>query len=243
MSDELKARAAEEALDYIKDGMTVGLGTGSTAEYFIRALGGLVADGLDIKGVPTSLRTEALARSLEIPLVEIEGASEIDVTVDGADEIDGELRLIKGGGGALLREKIVAAASRQMIVIADESKLVPTLGRYPLPIEVACFGLAATTEHIFWALKEGDITPEWVRLRENSSERPAPFITDSGHLIIDCACGAIPDPNALAIALSQIPGVVEHGLFIGLASTALIGRSGRVVDLLSSAWRRTPTPE
>jgi ribose 5-phosphate isomerase A len=243
MSDELKARAAEEALDYIKDGMTVGIGTGSTAEHFIRGLGALVRDGLEIQGVPTSARSEALARALEIPIVEIEGANEIDVTVDGADEIDGELRLIKGGGGALLREKIVAAASRQMIVIADESKLVPTLGRFPLPIEVVRFGLAATTEHIFWALKAADITPEWVRLRENPDERPAPFVTDSGNLIIDCACGAISDPDGLAEALSRIPGVVEHGLFIGLASHALIGRSGRVVDLLSSAWRRAPPPE
>lgn len=230
MIDDQKRRAGEAALAYIKEGMTVGLGTGSTAEHFIKALGLEVSAGLDIKAVPTSKRSEELARALGIPLTEIEGANEIDVTVDGADEIDPHLVLIKGGGGALLREKIVAAASQQMIVIADESKKVDILGRYPLPIEIVRFGIAATTEHIFWTLRDNGVEPEWVRLRENGGDA-APYITDSGNLIIDCGCGAIPNGEELALALSAIPGVVEHGLFIRLASMALIGTMAGVETL------------
>ena len=239
MIDDQKRRAGEAALTYIKEGMTVGLGTGSTAEHFIKALGIEVSAGLDIKAVPTSKRSEDLARALGIPLTEIEGASEIDVTVDGADEIDPHLSLIKGGGGALLREKIVAAASQQMIVIADESKRVDVLGRYPLPIEIVRFGIAATTEHIFWTLRECGVEPDWVKLRETDGKNPAPFITDSGNLIIDCGCGSIPDAEALAQAISAIPGVVEHGLFIRLARLALIGtRNG--VETVTHAFRLPP---
>lgn len=228
MIDDYKRHAAEAAIEHVKPGMTVGLGTGSTADHFLRALGERVQAGLDIQGVPTSRRTETLAKALGIPITEIEGANEIDVTIDGADEIDPALSLIKGGGGALLREKIVAAASKHMIVIADENKRVSTLGRYPLPIEIVRFGVAATTEHIFWALRDCGVEPEWVKLREASKDNPAPFLTDSGNLIIDCACKKISDAPALARALSGIPGVVEHGLFIGLASIALVGGRGGV---------------
>jgi ribose 5-phosphate isomerase A len=227
MSDDYKRQAALAALEYVRAGMTVGLGTGSTADHFIHALAERVSQGLDIKGVPTSARSEALAKSLGIALTEIEGANEIDVTIDGADEIDPMLSLIKGAGGALLREKIVAAASREMIVIADDSKCVARLGASPLPIEIVRFGVAATTEHIFWALRAQGISPEWVKLREVSEQNQVPFITDSGNLIIDCACEAIPDAPGLAAALSAIPGVVEHGLFIHLAGIALVaGRDG-----------------
>lgn len=239
MIDEQKRRAGEAALAYIQDGMTVGLGTGSTAEHFIKALGVEVSAGLEIQAVPTSMRSENLARALGIPLTEIEGASEINVTVDGADEIDPHLALIKGGGGALLREKIVASASQQMIVIADQSKMVPRLGQFPLPIEIVRFGVAATTEHLFWTLRECGVEPEWVRLRETKASNPAPFITDSGNLIIDCGCGAIPDAEALATALSAIPGVVEHGIFIRLASMALIG-TPQGVETITPAYQLPP---
>jgi ribose 5-phosphate isomerase A len=205
----------------------------------VRALGALVQEGLEIEGVPSSKRIEELARSLGIPLTEIGGANEIDVTVDGADEIDPHLTLIKGGGGALLHEKIVAAASQQMVVIADETKKVDLLGRYPLPIEIVRFGIAATTEHIFWTLRECGVEPDWVKLRETNGNNPAPFITDSGNLIIDCGCGAIPNAEDLAQALSAIPGVIEHGLFIRLASLALIGtRQG--VETLSPGYQVPP---
>jgi len=239
MIDDQKRRAGEAALAYIKEGMTVGLGTGSTAEHFIKALGAEVSAGLDIKAVPTSRRSEELARAFGIPLTEIEGAREIDVTVDGADEIDPHLTLIKGGGGALLREKIVASASQQMIVIADESKKVDILGKFPLPIEIVRFGIAATTEHIFWTLRDHGIEPEWVKLRENGGANSVPFITDSGNLIIDCGCGAIPDAGGLAHGLSAIPGVVEHGLFIRLAGLALVGtREG--VDTMTPGFQLRP---
>ena len=239
MIDDQKRRAGEAALAYVKEGMTVGLGTGSTAEHFIKALGLEVSAGLDIKAVPTSKRSEELARALGIPLTEIEGANEIDVTVDGADEIDPHLTLIKGGGGALLREKIVAAASQQMIVIADASKKVDILGKFPLPIEIVRFGIAATTEHIFWTLRDHGVEPEWVRLRETNGTNPAPVITDSGNLIIDCGCGAIRDAEELSLAISAIAGVVEHGLFIRLASMALIGTQ-MGVETLTPGYQPPP---
>lgn len=239
MIDEQKRRAGEAALAYIKDGMTVGLGTGSTAEHFIKALGLQVSAGLEIQAVPTSVRSENLARALGIPLTEIEGANEIDVTVDGADEIDPHLALIKGRGGALLREKIVASASQQMIVIADQSKLVDRLGKFPLPIEIVRFGVAATTEHIFWTLRECGVEPEWVRLRETDGANAVPVITDSGNLIIDCGCNQIPDAAVLGQALSGIPGVVEHGIFVRLASMALIG-TPEGVETVTPGFRLPP---
>ncbi|HEV3042519.1 MAG TPA: ribose-5-phosphate isomerase RpiA [Roseiarcus sp.] len=218
--ERLKREAARRALDLVRPGMRLGLGTGSTARHFVDLLGERVAQGLAIVGVPTSEKTRAQAESLGVPVTTLDEAPELDLAVDGADEIDPALRLIKGGGGALLREKIVAAAAGRMIVIADDSKLVDRLGRFALPVEVVPFGREATRRHIARAAAgcgcRGDI-----RLRLDASGG-APFITDGGHNIFDCAFGAIGDPPVLAAALQAIPGVVDHGLFIGLARGAIL---------------------
>ncbi|MBN9137366.1 ribose-5-phosphate isomerase RpiA [Phyllobacterium sp.] len=214
----LKIKAAAEALTYVKDGMRLGIGTGSTAEEFVRLLAEKVAAGLDVIGVPTSERTAALCRELGVRLTTLEETPELDLTIDGADEIGPELALIKGGGGALLREKIVAAASAQMLVIADESKNVEVLGRFPLPIEVNRFGLAATHIAIEKAAAALDLSGS-VTLRMTGGEA---FVTDGGHLILDASFGRIPDTRALSNALHAIPGVVEHGLFLGLARVAIL---------------------
>ncbi|WP_288192507.1 ribose-5-phosphate isomerase RpiA [uncultured Phyllobacterium sp.] len=214
----LKIKAAAEALTYVKDGMRLGIGTGSTAEEFVRLLAEKVAAGLDVIGVPTSERTAALCRELGVRLTTLEETPELDLTIDGADEIGPELALIKGGGGALLREKIVAAASAQMLVIADESKNVEVLGRFPLPIEVNRFGLAATQIAIEKAAAALDLSGS-VTLRMTGGEA---FVTDGGHLILDASFGRIPDTRALSNALHAIPGVVEHGLFLGLARVAIL---------------------
>ncbi|MHA6644605.1 ribose-5-phosphate isomerase RpiA [Mesorhizobium sp. A623] len=219
---QLKFEAARMALDHVSDGMRLGIGTGSTAEAFVRLLAEKVAAGLSIIGVPTSERTAALCRELGVPLSTLDETPALDLTIDGADEIDPELTLIKGGGGALLREKIVAAASARMIVIADRSKLVQTLGRYPLPIEVNRFGLRATELAIDAAAQELGLAGA-VTLRMTGDQ---PFVTDGGHFILDASFGRIPDTRALSNALHAIPGVVEHGLFIGLASFAVIAGDG-----------------
>ena len=225
---QLKIEAARVALEHVEDGMRLGIGTGSTAEEFVRLLAVKVQEGLSIIGVPTSERTAALCRELGVPLSTLEETPELDLTIDGADEIDPQLGLIKGGGGALLREKIVAAASRRMIVIADESKVVDVLGTFPLPIEVNPFGLRATRIAIEAAAARLGLAGE-MRTRMAGQE---PFVTDGGHFIIDASFGRIPAPRALAEALNAIPGVVEHGLFIGLAGAAIIaGRNGvRTLD-------------
>ncbi|MBN9018047.1 MAG: ribose-5-phosphate isomerase RpiA [Rhizobiales bacterium] len=218
-ADELKQMAALAALEKIEGGMKLGLGSGSTANHFVKALGARVRDGLDIIGVPTSERTAQLAKAEGIRLTTLDEVPALDLTVDGADELDEKLRLIKGGGGALLREKIVAAASRRMIVIADDSKLVPHLGAFPLPIEVNLFGLRATRAAIeAAAYRFGQPATLTRRLAADGS----PFVTDGGHAIIDASFGLIRDPEGLSLALSAIPGVVEHGLFIGLATSAAI---------------------
>jgi ribose 5-phosphate isomerase A len=204
--------------------MRLGLGTGSTARHFVELLGEQVAAGLDVVGVPTSEKTKAQAESLGVCLTTLEETPELDLTIDGADEIDPELRLIKGGGGALLREKIVAAASRRMVVIADDSKLVERLGRFALPVEVVPFGLTATRRHIVAAATSCGCRGE-IRLRAKAAG-DAPFVTDGGHNILDCAFGAIDDPSALAAALQAIPGVVDHGLFIGMAKGAVLASAG-----------------
>jgi ribose 5-phosphate isomerase A len=228
-SDAMKRQAAARALDFVRPGMRLGLGTGSTARHFVELLGDRVRAGLDVVGVPTSEATESDAKRVGVPLTTLEDTPRLDLTVDGADEIGPDLALIKGGGGALLREKIVASASADMIVIADDTKLVPALGAFPLPIEVVPFGLAATELAIGRAL-------EWltlpVRLKVRIGAGGHPFVTDSGHRIIDAALGRIADPDALADALAAIPGVVEHGLFLGLAGTAIVaGPSGiRVIE-------------
>lgn len=217
--DALKVAAAERALAFVEPGMRLGLGTGSTAAKFIDALGRKVAAGLDVVCVATSGATQAQAEKLGIAMSTLDETPFLDLTVDGADEIDNELRLIKGGGGALLREKIVATASGRMIVIADESKLVPALGAFPLPVEVVQFGLTAT-RNMITALAadlgcEGDIR---VRMLDGGK----PFLTDSGNLILDCHFGPIDDPEELDEALKLVPGVVENGLFIGIADLAII---------------------
>ncbi|MET3612927.1 ribose 5-phosphate isomerase A [Rhizobium aquaticum] len=215
---QMKIKAAEAALAHVEDGMRLGIGTGSTAEEFVRLLAEKVADGLRIQGVPTSERTARLCLELGVPLKSLEELPELDLTIDGADELDARLRLIKGGGGALLREKIVAAASRKMIVIADETKVVETLGRFPLPIEVNTFGLAATRIAIEKVASALGLTGDIV-LRGAAKET---FMTDGGHYIFDASFGRIPDAEALSNRLHAIPGVVEHGLFINLASAAVI---------------------
>ncbi|EFL90423.1 ribose-5-phosphate isomerase RpiA [Ahrensia sp. R2A130] len=227
----MKQRAGEAALDYVSDGMKLGIGTGSTAEAFVRALAPKVADGLSIIGVPTSERTRELCEELGVPLTTLEETPHLDLTIDGADEIDPDLALIKGAGGALLREKIVAAASDRMIVIADTSKIVETLGTsFPVPIEVDRFGLASTRNAIEKAASQLGLSGDIV-VRTNGD---APYITDGGHLILDASFRRIVDPERLAVALNVIPGVVEHGLFVGLADIAIVA-SGTGVEIVTAS--------
>lgn len=215
----LKQQVGRAAVEYVRDGMKIGIGTGSTAEAFIEALAEKVAQGLNVVGVPTSVRTRDLCQKLGIALTTLDETPHLDITIDGADEIDPKLNLIKGGGGALLREKIVASASDEMIVIADESKLVPDLGAFDLPIEVNAFGFAATKEAITHVAKacstEGPLS---LRM----TDKGEPFVTDGGHWIIDASFGRIVQPEALDRALNQIPGVVENGLFTGIATRAIV---------------------
>jgi len=237
MSDPLKRAAAEAALEYVRPGMVLGLGTGSTADEFVQLLGDKVADGLDIIGVPTSERTAELAERLSIPLTNLDDNPHLDLTVDGADEIDAELRLIKGGGGALLREKIVAAASGQLIVIADHTKLVDTLGAFALPIEVIPFGLGSTKLAIEKVASDLALKGNFnVRKRADG----IPFVTDCGHLIIDASLSAILDVESLAQRLSVIPGVVEHGLFVNLATVAIVGTNSGIEVLERKNMRSLP---
>jgi ribose 5-phosphate isomerase A len=227
--DGLKRQAAARALEEVRDGMKLGLGTGSTAKHFVELLGERVRAGLNVIGVPTSEATRADAISCGIPLTTLDDIDRLDLTVDGADEIDRALHLIKGGGGALLREKIVAAASDRMIVIADDTKWVEVLGRFPLPIEVIPFGLAATQRAIGKAFAESGVSGQMV-VRKGKNGHV--FVTDGGHWIVDAHLGRIPDAPRLAGLLNPIPGVVEHGLFIGLAGMAILaGSQGiRVVE-------------
>jgi ribose 5-phosphate isomerase A len=230
--DIMKISAAVRALAFVEPGMRIGLGTGSTAARFIDLLGQEVKKGLDVICVPTSEVTRAQALALGIPLTTLDDVPFLDLTIDGADEIDKELRLIKGGGGALLREKIVATASDRMLVIADESKLVDTLGAFPLPVEVVLFGLNATRNMIEMLAADagcqGDIR---LRLKADGSA----FMTDSGNAIFDCHFGRIDDPESLDEALKFIPGVVENGLFLGIADAAVIGgREG--ISVLSATY-------
>jgi len=218
IADEAKRKAAAHAVSLVRPGMRLGLGSGSTATHFVDLLGAKVRAGLDVLCVPTSERTRAQAADLDIPLTTLDDLDELDLVVDGADEFDQARRLIKGGGGALLREKIVASASARMVVIADRSKSVATLGRFPLPIEVNPFGLAATIRLVGAAASRcscvGPIT-----LRQKQGHV---FVTDGGHYILDCAFGTISDPPALAAALVMVPGVVEHGLFLNFATAIII---------------------
>jgi ribose 5-phosphate isomerase A len=224
-----KRAAAARALEAVKPGMRLGLGTGSTARHFVELLGERVRSGLKVVGVPTSEATRSDAERSGIPLSTLDETPELDLTVDGADEIGPDLTLIKGGGGALLREKIVACASARMIVIADASKQVAVLGRFPLPIEVVSFGLTATCRAIEAASAAAG-SPGRAHLRRGRDGHA--FVTDGGHWILDAALGSIVDPKGLADRLAAIAGVVEHGLFVGLAQTAIIaGLDGvRVVE-------------
>jgi ribose 5-phosphate isomerase A len=217
-AEELKRAAAELALDFVSPGMRLGLGTGSTAAHFVDLLGAKVRAGFEVVCVPTSERTRLQAHSLGIALATLDELPQLDLTVDGADEFDDSLRLIKGGGGALLREKIVAAASTRMVVIADESKHVETLGRFPLPVEIDRFGARATQLQVEAAARELGLSGP-VNMRR---EGDAPFVSDGGHYILDCVFGALPNPEALAARLVAIPGVVEHGLFLGMASAVVV---------------------
>jgi ribose 5-phosphate isomerase A len=215
-----KLAAARRALSFVEPKMRLGLGTGSTASLFVELLAAEVRGGLSVLCVPTSEETRALAAKLGVPLTTLDETPLLDLTIDGADEVDGELRLIKGGGGALLREKIVATASDRMIVIADESKRVDKLGTFPLPVEVVRFGVTATRNMIEMLAHDsgcqGDIT---LRLARDGK----PFVTDGGNYIFDCSFGSVEDPESLDEALKFIPGVVENGLFLGIADVAIIG--------------------
>lgn len=222
-----KKIAAARALEHVEAGMKLGLGSGSTAEIFVELLGSKVRGGLKLTCVPTSEKTALLARKQGITLAALDDLAPLDLTVDGADEADRDLNLIKGGGGMLLREKLVAAASRRMIVIADESKLVDRLGKFPLPVEVVAFGHKATAARLADVLAglgySSSKAPLTLRSREGET-----FRTDNGNVIYDCALGAITDAPKLAARLDGVPGVVEHGLFIGLATTLLIAGSSDV---------------
>ena len=228
-AEKLKHAAAAEAVAFVRPGMRLGLGTGSTAKHFVALLAERVRGGLDIVGVPTSEATRLDAERQGVPLTTLDETPELDLTVDGADEIAPDLVLIKGGGGALLREKIVAAASGRMIVIADETKFVPVLGRFPLPVEVVPFGLAATRRAVEAAAQAAGC-PGAASTRQTREGHA--FVTDGGHLILDAALVRIPDPASPARRLAAIPGVMEHGLFIGLAHIAIIaGQDGvRIVE-------------
>ena len=224
-NDGEKEAAARASVKLVRDGDIVGLGTGSTAAYAVRFLGERVQAGLKIRGIPTSIHTQELATSLGIPLTTLDEFQAIDVTIDGADEVDPQLRLIKGGGGALLREKIVASATRNFVIIADSSKQVPVLGKFPVPVEVIKFAEALVAKKIA-ALGAA------VTVRGTSSGKT--FLTDEGNHILDCNFGQIPDPPELARKLEKMPGVVEHGLFIGMAAVALIGKGDGVIEMRAS---------
>ncbi len=225
--DKAKFVAAKRAVEYIEDGMRVGLGTGSTAAWMVRCLGEMVReDGLKIKGVPTSTRTADLARQVGIEVISLDEAKWLDVTIDGTDEYDGNLNLIKGGGGALLQEKIVATASDMMVVIADISKRVETLGAFPLPIEVIPFGLQTTQALVEETLVSMDVLGNNVTLRMNGD---VPFVTDEGNHILDLHLNRIGNPRQFSLVINQIPGVVENGLFIDICDAVVIGYGdGRV---------------
>lgn len=217
-----KENAALAALDMVESGMTLGLGSGSTAEIFIELLGEKVRGGLHVQGVPTSKASEACAHEFGVPLINPDKVEAINLTVDGADEVDKDFQLIKGGGACLLREKIIADVSEHMAVIIDPTKIVEKLGAFALPVEVDPFAVGLTAERIYTALKQAgcDDIETTLRIKKRGKK---PLVTDGGNYIIDCACKVIPDPRLTASLLASIPGVMEHGLFIDLADTLIIG--------------------
>ena len=221
--EELKKLAGEKAADYIEDGMIVGLGTGSTVEYTLKKLGKLVRSGLKIKGIPTSVHTKRIAIEQEIPLTNLEENPVIDITIDGADEVDSNLNLIKGGGGALAREKIIAFNSKKVIIVIDDSKIVKALGiDFPLPVEVLKFGWTSTKK----TLEELNCIVELRKIMGNE-----PFITDNSNYILDCEFDRIDEPEQLEININNIPGVVENGLFIGLVDEVIVGGKQGILTL------------
>jgi ribose 5-phosphate isomerase A len=224
-ADKEKEAAARASMRFLHDGQIVGLGTGSTAAYVVRFVAERVRSGLKIRAIPTSIHTRELAASLGIPLTTLDDFQEIDVTIDGADEVDPQLRLIKGGGGAFLREKIIASASRRLVIVVDSSKPVDVLGKAPVPVEVIPFAQALVA-------KEIAVMGASVNLRTDSSRQP--LVTDEGHHILDCSFGQIADPQALARQLEDTPGVVEHGLFIDMADVVLVGENSTVHELRAS---------
>ncbi len=217
-----KQNAAAAAMEYVEDGMTIGLGTGSTAKYFVELLADEIADGLIVRCIETSNQTRDLARSLGVPLIPFEQVDRIHLTVDGADEAGPGGVLIKGGGAALLREKIIANASDHMVVIADPTKDVQAIGAFPLPVEVTPFGYTITAKKVHDALVGAGVERPRVELRKAPQSLDL-LVTDGGNYILDCHCGLIPDPPKAAAFLSDVPGVVEHGLFIGIARTVIFG--------------------
>jgi ribose 5-phosphate isomerase A len=217
-----KKAAGEKAAEFIRTGMTVGLGTGSTAYWAIQKIGAMVGEGLRIQAIPTSEESDQLARRLNIPLTSFAKTDRVDIDIDGADEVDEQLNLIKGGGGALLREKIVATNAEQFIVIADEHKYVPSLGRFPLPVEVVTFGWEATARR----LQKLGCEPV---LRQKEDK---PFVTDNGNYIIDCKFPIIDDATALQTALHQVPGIVETGLFVQVAAIVVLGHEDGTTTVL-----------
>jgi ribose 5-phosphate isomerase A len=221
-NDQEKEAAARASLRFVKDGQIVGLGTGSTAAYFIQLLGEQVKNGLRIRGIPSSERSREQAAGLGIPLTTLDECPEIDVTVDGADEVDPQLRLIKGGGGALLREKIVASATKQYVIITDATKRVPVLGKFPLPVEVIKFAQAVV-------MKKIEALGAAVSLRRAGDGKP--YLSDENNHILDCRFGQIPDADRLARQLNDMPGVVEHGLFIGMAGVVLVANGSEILEL------------
>ncbi len=227
-SDEMKEKAAQKAMDYVLDGMKLGLGTGSTAAKFVDLVGAAVADGLSVICVPTSVATRDQAAALNIPLTTLDETPHLDLTVDGADELDEQLRLVKGGGGALLREKIVATSSDKMVVIADDSKLVETLGAFPLPIEVVQFGLKSSLMMMNAMASRVGCSGD---IKHRMLEDGTPFITDNGNFILDYHFGRIEKPEALSGAFAQVPGVVENGLFLAIADVAIIAGEEGITTL------------
>jgi len=228
-ADHAKYVAAKRAVELVEDGMKLGLGTGSTAAWMVRCLADRVkTEGLRIQGVPTSIRTADLARELGLDVVSLDEAGHLDITIDGTDEFDRALNLIKGGGGALLQEKIVASASDRMIVIADFDKQVPHLGKFPLPVEVLRFGFASSREHIARLLADHGLVERDITMRMQGN---APFVTDEGNFILDLHLEQILDAPALAISLNQVPGVIENGLFINICDRVILGASdGRIEE-------------
>ena len=233
-NEEEKEAAGRAAAKLVRDGDIVGLGTGSTAYFAVVALGERVKAGLKIIGIPTSVRTADVARAVGIPLTTLGEHPEIDITIDGADEVDPKLNLIKGGGGALTREKVIATASKKMVVVADSGKLVPVLGKFPLPVEVIAFARTVVEKKI---VSLGG-SPK-LRVKADGS----PFVTDNGNQILDCGFGKIADPPALARELSGTPGLVEHGLFIGLAKLVIIGRGDSVDEMRPKLARKRAQPK